>query len=124
MARLLTNQLSFQYGWVSGFRDPEADYWQGVEAPLFTALDAENVAAIAGQIRATLLTLLRASAPRQPSRWLAVCCGIVLASGPAAMRPSGEAPGQHCASLQRAQAGHLCCKISGGFSGSQICSDS
>ena len=73
--------------------DPEAEYWQGVEGPLFTALDAENVGAIAGQIQATLLTLLRASAPRQPSRWLAACAGIVLASGPAATRISGDAPG-------------------------------
>lgn len=71
-----------------------ADYWQGVEGPLFTALDAENVAAIAGQIRATLQTLLRASALRQPSRWLAACSAIVLASGPpAAARASGDDPG-------------------------------
>ena len=75
-------------------RDPQADYWQGVEGPLFVALDAENVAAIAGQIRATLQTLLRASAPHQPSRWLAACSAIVLASGPAiAAQPSGDAPG-------------------------------
>lgn len=65
-----------------------------MEGPLFIALDAENVAAIAGQIRATLQTLLRASAPTQPSRWLAACSTIVLASGPpAAARASGDAPG-------------------------------
>lgn len=75
------------------YRDPEAAYWQGVEGPLFTALDAETVAAIAGQIRATLQTLLRASAAAQPSRWLAACSAIVLASGPAAARASGDAPG-------------------------------
>ena len=65
-----------------------------MEGALFTALDAENVAAIAGQIRATLQTLLRISAPRQPSRWLAACSAIVLASGPAAATlASGDAAG-------------------------------
>jgi hypothetical protein len=52
------------------------------------------VAAIAGQIRATLQTLLRTSAPRQPTRWLAACSAIVLASGPAAATlASGDAAG-------------------------------
>lgn len=81
-------------GWCT-YRDPEADSWQHVEAPLFRALDAENVSAIAAQIRATLCTLLQASAAKQPSRWLAACSAIVLASGPAASSTAGVALHPH-----------------------------
>lgn len=72
-------------------RDPQADSWQHVEAALLRALDAENVAAIAAQIRATLRTLLQASAGEQPSRWLTACSAIVLSSGPASQSAAGGA---------------------------------
>ena len=37
--------------WLLMRRNPLADYWQAVELPMFNALDAENVAGIAAQIR-------------------------------------------------------------------------
>lgn len=78
-------------GGAGACRDPQADSWQHVEAALLRALDAENVAAIAAQIRATLRTLLQASAGGQPSRWLTACSAIVLSSGPASQSAAGGA---------------------------------
>lgn len=51
-----------------------------LEGSLFKALDGEADVSIAGHIKATLRTLLRAGAPGQPSRWLAMCSDVVLAT--------------------------------------------
>lgn len=51
-----------------------------LEGSLFQALDGEADVGIAGHIKATLRTLLRAGAPGQPSRWLAMCSDVVLAT--------------------------------------------
>ena len=51
-----------------------------LEGSLFQALDSEADVGIAGHIKATLRTLLRAGAPEQPSRWLAMCSDVVLAT--------------------------------------------
>ncbi|KAK9865210.1 hypothetical protein WJX84_003181 [Apatococcus fuscideae] len=67
-----------------------------LEGSLFQALDGEADVGIAGHIKATLRTLLRAGAPGQPSRWLAMCSDVVLATTPlsqaAALSADGKGP--------------------------------
>lgn len=63
-----------------------------IEVALYTALDNETDSRIAGQVKATLRTLLHAGAPSQPSRWLRVCGDVVLAAGPA-QRTTGTGDG-------------------------------
>lgn len=59
-----------------------------LEGSLFQALDGEADISIAGHIKATLRTLLRAGAPGQPSRWLTMCSDVVLATIPLSQVPA------------------------------------
>ena len=66
--------------WYVAARDSAAMLLIQLEGSLFQALDGEADVSIAGHIKATLRTLLRAGAPGQPSRWLAMCSDVVLAT--------------------------------------------
>ncbi|GIL52578.1 hypothetical protein Vafri_8312 [Volvox africanus] len=57
---------------------------------LFAALDRESDARIAGQLRATITTVLKASAGSAPSYWLELLSDVVFAAGPS---PSSAASG-------------------------------
>eukprot|EP00884_Botryococcus_braunii_P001693 jgi/Botrbrau1/11524/Bobra.0393s0003.2 len=62
-------------------RDPEGMLPAKLESRLFAALDSETDSAIAGQLKATLRTLLWAGCPSCPAYWLKVCSKVVLAAG-------------------------------------------
>ncbi|KAG2435720.1 hypothetical protein HXX76_006917 [Chlamydomonas incerta] len=67
---------------------------------LFAALDAESDPRIAGQLRATIATVLAASASTQPSFWLALLSDVVFAAGP----PSAAAAAAAAAEAAAAEA--------------------
>ncbi|GLC70784.1 hypothetical protein PLESTF_001032900 [Pleodorina starrii] len=63
---------------------------------LFAALDRESDARIAGQLRATITTVLNASVVSGPSFWLELLSDVVFAAGPpASAAAGGDAPEGH-----------------------------
>eukprot|EP00899_Mesostigma_viride_P021582 jgi/Mesvir1/29425/Mv23005-RA.1 len=72
-------------------RDPMAMVPYRVEEDLFSALDSETDASIIVKVQGILKTMLQASAPTCPSRWVKLCSDVVLGIG-ILVAPADAAP--------------------------------